>query len=191
MQQKLRKAHIPRARNSRRSKPRAIEKKIVTWTELLLRRKQWHRQGRTVVWTNGCFDLLHVGHIRSLQDARKLGDVLVVGVNSDKSIRRIKGAPRPLVPAKERMTILAAIEAVDCVVMFEQDTPEAALARLKPEIHCKGADYAPPRGKPIPEAAVVRAYGGKIAFLPLVEKHSTTNLIAHIHKSSHSRARFA
>jgi D-beta-D-heptose 7-phosphate kinase/D-beta-D-heptose 1-phosphate adenosyltransferase len=191
MQQKRREAHIPGATNRRPPEPRTVESKIVNWTELLLRRKQWRRQGRTVVWTNGCFDLLHVGHIRSLQDARKLGDVLVVGVNSDKSIRRIKGAPRPLVPAIERMTILAAIEVVDCVVMFEQDTPEAALARLKPEIHCKGADYAPPRGKPVPEAAVVRAYGGRIAFLPLVEKHSTTNLIAQIHMSSRGRVSHA
>lgn len=167
--------------------PRSIEDKIATWPELLKRRAEWRKQGKVVVWTNGCFDLLHVGHIRSLQDARHLGDILVVGVNSDASIRRIKGPTRPLVPAKERSVILAAIEAVDCVVVFEEDTPEVALARLQPEIHCKGADYAPPRGKPIPESAIVTLYGGRIEFLPLIEDRSTSNLVARIRKSPLSR----
>lgn len=187
MLQKKQKAQAASTVNTSRSMPRLAANKITSWRGLLKKRELWRRQGKTVVWTNGCFDLLHVGHIRSLQDARKLGDVLVVGVNSDESIRRIKGPPRPLVPAEERMMILAALEAVDCVVVFEEDTPETALSRLQPDIHCKGSDYAPPYGKPIPETAVVVAYGGKIEFLPLIEQHSTSNLIARIRKSSPRR----
>jgi rfaE bifunctional protein nucleotidyltransferase chain/domain len=129
-----------------------------------------------VVWTNGCFDLLHVGHVRSLQAARAFGDILVVGLNSDDSVRRLKGPNRPIVPALERAEVLAALECVAHVIVFDELTPEAALARLEPDVHCKGADYAPPHGKPIPEAGVVQAYGGRIEFLPLVPDVSTSEL---------------
>jgi rfaE bifunctional protein nucleotidyltransferase chain/domain len=134
--------------------------------------------GRVVVWTNGCFDLLHAGHARSLRAARALGDVLVVGVNSDDSVRRLKGPARPILPEGERAELVAALGCVDHVVVFDEDTPEACLQALRPHIHCKGADYAPPAGKPIPEAAAVEAYGGRVAFLPLVEGLSTSALIA-------------
>jgi rfaE bifunctional protein nucleotidyltransferase chain/domain len=130
--------------------------------------------------TNGCFDLLHVGHVRNLRAARAFGDVLVVGVNDDASVRRLKGAGRPIVPAVERAELLAALWCVDAVVLFGEDTPMAALERLRPEVHCKGADYAPPAGKPIPEAAVVAAYGGRIEFLPLVPGISTSELARRI-----------
>ena len=140
-------------------------------------RGQGHRAaGRTVVWTNGCFDLLHVGHVRSLRAARALGDVLIVGVNSDASVKQLKGPDRPLVPAAERAEIIAALACVDHVLVFDDLTPEAVLERLQPEVHCKGADYAPPDGKPIPEAWVVASYGGRIAFLPLVPGRSTSDL---------------
>ncbi len=151
--------------------------KVVDWDELLGLRARWRTEGLTVVWSNGCFDLLHAGHVRSLVAARAFGDVLVVGVNSDASVRRIKGGGRPLVPAPQRAEVIAALAAVDHVVVFDEDTPEEALRCLQPEVHCKGADYAPPSGKPIPEAAVVAAYGGRIEYLPLVEGLSTSALV--------------
>jgi rfaE bifunctional protein nucleotidyltransferase chain/domain len=158
----------------------ASSEKLLGWEALLCWRERSRREGRTVVWTNGCFDLLHVGHVRSLRAARALGDALVVGVNSDASVRRLKGTSRPLVPAEQRLEVLAALECVDWVIPFEEDDPTAALARLRPDIHCKGADYAPPAGKPIPEVEVVAAYGGRVAFLPLVPELSTTGLFARL-----------
>lgn len=154
------------------------------WTALDALRAQWRSEGRVVVWTNGCFDLFHVGHLRSLQAAKRLGDVLVVGVNGDESVGRLKGSTRPIVPVVERAEILAGLECVDCVVIFEEQTPEAALARLKPDIHCKGADYAPPHGKPVPEASLVESFGGRIAFVPLFPHVSTTDLIKRILRSA-------
>jgi rfaE bifunctional protein nucleotidyltransferase chain/domain len=155
-------------------------RKVVSWDTLLELRARWREARRTVVWTNGCFDLLHVGHLRSLQAARTFGDVLVVGVNGDDSVRRLKGPGRPIIPGGERAELVAALECVDWVVVFEEGTPEAALARLRPEVHCKGADYAPPHGKPIPEAGVVRSYGGRVEFLPLLPGCSTSAIIGRI-----------
>jgi D-glycero-beta-D-manno-heptose 1-phosphate adenylyltransferase len=154
--------------------------KTVAWPALLGLRAQAKRDGKTLVWTNGCFDLLHVGHVRSLQAARSLGDALVVGVNSDAYLRKAKGPGRPLAPLGERLEVLNALACVDFTVVFDEETPEAALRRLQPDIHCKGADYAPPHGKPIPEAAVVAAYGGRVEFLPMVPGTSTTELIRRI-----------
>jgi rfaE bifunctional protein nucleotidyltransferase chain/domain len=154
--------------------------KIIDWPQLIELRRHWRREGRTVVWTNGCFDLFHVGHVRSLQAGRRFGDVLVVGLNSDASVRQLKGAGRPILPAAERAELLAALECVDHVLVFEEATPEAALQRFQPDVHCKGADYAPPHGKPVPEAGVVKAYGGRLEFLPFVPGRSTSNLIERI-----------
>jgi rfaE bifunctional protein nucleotidyltransferase chain/domain len=151
--------------------------KVLSLEALLARREEHRRHGKTVVWTNGCFDLLHVGHIRSLQAARRLGDVLIVGVNSDDSVRRLKGPARPLIVADERCEMLAALECVDLVTVFDEDTPVHILSVLRPDIHCKGTDYAPPDGKPIPEAQAVAAYGGRIAFLPMVPSRSTSALV--------------
>jgi rfaE bifunctional protein nucleotidyltransferase chain/domain len=150
------------------------------WESLLALRARWRADGRTVVWTNGCFDLLHAGHVRSLQAAKQLGDVLVVGVNSDSSVRQLKGADRPILTAAERTEILAALACVDHVIVFDELTPESSLQRLQPEVHCKGAEYAPPNGKPVPEAALVRSYGGRLAFLPILEGISTTDIIRRI-----------
>lgn len=150
---------------------------VVDWPTLLELRGRWSRQGRTVVWTNGCFDLLHAGHVRSLVAARALGDVLVVGLNSDESVRRLKGAGRPVMSAAERAEVLSAFRAVDHVVVYDEDTPEGALEQLRPDVHAKGADYAPPNGKPLPERAVVEAYGGRIEFLPFVDGVSTTAIV--------------
>jgi rfaE bifunctional protein nucleotidyltransferase chain/domain len=151
---------------------------VVTWDELDALREQWRRSGRRVVWTNGCFDLLHVGHLRNLQACKACGDVLVVGLNSDASVRAIKGPSRPVNGEADRAELLTGLACVDAVVIFGENTPETSLARLKPDVHCKGADYAPPHGKPIPEAAVVAAYGGEIRFIPLVPNRSTTGIIS-------------
>jgi rfaE bifunctional protein nucleotidyltransferase chain/domain len=154
--------------------------KIAEWETLLAWRQRQRAAGKTVVWTNGCFDLLHAGHVRNLRAARSLGDALVVGLNGDESVRGLKGPSRPIVTESERGEVLAALECVDFVVIFQEPTPVAALQRLKPDIHCKGADYAPPHGKPIPEAHVVTGYGGRIEFLPMLPCISTTELIRRI-----------
>jgi phosphoheptose isomerase len=155
--------------------------------ELLVLRAGWRAAGRTVVWTNGCFDVLHAGHLASLQAVRALGDVVVVGVNADASVRRLKGPGRPVVPAADRAAVLAALRDVDYVVIFEQDTPEQVLSRVQPDISAKGADYAGPHGKPIPERALVEGYGGRVVFLPLVPGRSTTALLDAASSSSACR----
>jgi rfaE bifunctional protein nucleotidyltransferase chain/domain len=150
--------------------------RVVSIAELAELREGWKPAGLTVVWTNGVFDLLHLGHVRSLEAARRLGDVLVVGVNDDASVAELKGPGRPLVPASERAEMVAALRPVDYVVVFEERTPEAVLERVRPDIHCKGADYSPPDGKPIPERELVEAYGGRVEFLPMLPGRSTTDL---------------
>src|SRR5262249_37021618 len=116
-----------------------------------------------------------------LQAARALGDILVVGVNSDASVRGLgKGPERPIVPQAERVELLAGLECVDYVVVFDEPTPREALLRLQPDVHCKGADYAPPHGKPVPEADAVASFGGRIAYIPLFPGVSTTTIVQRI-----------
>jgi D-beta-D-heptose 7-phosphate kinase/D-beta-D-heptose 1-phosphate adenosyltransferase len=158
-------------------KPR---EKLADWPTLLAARDAAKAVGNVVVWTNGTFDLLHPGHVSSLEQARALGDVLVVGVNSDRSVKAYKGPSRPIMGERERAAMLAALECVDFVVIFDEDTPVESLAKLKPDIHCKGAEYAPPHGRPVPERAVVEGYGGRVAFLPLVPGVSTTDVLTRI-----------
>jgi D-beta-D-heptose 7-phosphate kinase/D-beta-D-heptose 1-phosphate adenosyltransferase len=134
-------------------------------------------QGGTVVATGGCFDLLHAGHVTMLETARALGDCLIVLVNSDESVRRLKGPGRPLVPEEDRVAILQGLSAVDAVVVFEEDTPELALARLRPHVFAKGADYSLDE---LPEAAVVESWGGQAVLLPYVAGRSTTRLIEEV-----------
>ena len=130
--------------------------------------------GGTVVATGGCFDLLHAGHVATLRAARRLGDCLVVCLNSDASVRRLKGPSRPLVPAADRAKVLEALACVDAVVVFEEDTPVEAVRRLRPDVWAKGGDYA---GAEVPEAAVLRAWGGQAVVLPYLEGRSTTALV--------------
>jgi rfaE bifunctional protein nucleotidyltransferase chain/domain len=150
---------------------------VLSLPELLDLRAEWKAAGQVVVWTNGCFDLLHPGHLASLKAARRLGDVLLVGVNSDEAVRRLKGEGRPLMPAEERAAIIAELRSVNHALIFEEDTPEAVIGQLRPDVHCKGADYAPPAGKPVPERATVEAYGGRVEFLPLLDGCSTTRFL--------------
>jgi rfaE bifunctional protein nucleotidyltransferase chain/domain len=126
------------------------------------------------VATGGCFDLLHAGHVQTLQAARRLGDALVVCLNSDASVRRLKGADRPLVPQRDRAAVLQALGCVDAVLVFDEDTPERALERLRPQIWVKGGDY---RGAALPEERVLRRWGGRAVLVPYVEGRSTTRLI--------------
>ena len=157
-------------------------------------RAQARAAGQTVVFTNGAFDLLHVGHARYLQAARNLGDMLIIGLNSDASVRAYKGPARPLVAQDERAELLAALACVDYVVIFDEPTAEALVAALQPDIYVKGGDYRPdaatspatptpdgdPANKPLPEAAVVQSYGGRVVIIPYVPGKSTTNLIERI-----------
>ena len=154
--------------------------KILDWPELIRLRQSARVNGSVVVWTNGTFDLLHPGHVASLQQARALGDLLVVGVNSDRSVKAYKGPLRPILNQIERATMVAALECVSAVIVFDEDTPSESLARLQPDIHCKGVEYAPPHGRPVPERAVVEAYGGRIEYLPLVSGVSTTEILKRI-----------
>lgn len=130
--------------------------------------------GGTVVATGGCFDLLHPGHVATLRAARGLGDCLVVCINSDDSVRRLKGPSRPLVTAPDRARVLEALEFVDAVVVFDEDTPAQVLDRLRPDVWAKGGDYA---GADLPEAAVLRTWGGQAVVLPYLDGHSTTALV--------------
>jgi len=144
---------------------------------LLRLRAEWRAAGQIVVCTNGVFDLLHYGHLQYLDAARALGDVLVVGLNGDASTRRYKGLARPLVPQEERAALLLALEPVDQVVIFDEPTAERLVGELRPEIYCKGGDYAPEHAKALPEAAVVRSYGGDVQLIPYLPGHSTSELI--------------
>lgn len=135
------------------------------------------RRGKRIVFTNGCFDLLHVGHVKYLQKARRLGDLLVLGLNSDDSIRRLKGPNRPLIGEQERAHILAALSCVDFVVLFDEDTPLDLIRMLRPDILVKGGDYTP---ETVVGREIVESYGGRIALIDLVDGRSTTNIIERI-----------
>jgi rfaE bifunctional protein nucleotidyltransferase chain/domain len=161
------------------------------WPKLLAAREAAKQCGKIVVWTNGVFDLLHPGHVSSLQSARALGDVLVVGVNSDRSVKANKGPTRPILPEEERSAMLAALECVDYVVVFDEDTPVESLTKLQPDVHCKGAEYAPPNGRPVPERGVVEGYGGRVEYLPLIAGVSTTDIIVRVRETLISPARAA
>ena len=149
----------------------------VSLDRLLEQLKQHRAAGRRVVTTNGCFDLLHVGHVRFLSEARALGDVLVVGLNSDASVRRLKGSGYPIVSEEARATMLAALRPVDHVVVFAELLPNDLLALLQPDVHCKAADYT---ADALPEAEVVRRHGGEVHILPLTEGYSTSRLIERV-----------
>jgi D-glycero-beta-D-manno-heptose 1-phosphate adenylyltransferase len=138
------------------------------------------RNGARISFANGHFDLLHVGHLRYLRDARRQGDLLVVGLNGDSSVEHLKGPGRPVIPQEERAELLAALEPVDFVVVFEGDSPAPLLQTLRPDVHCKGPDYGSP--EQVPEYAVVRAYGGETRLVGDPKDHNTTDVIAAVRK---------
>ncbi len=138
------------------------------------------RDGKRVVFTNGCFDLVHVGHVRYLADARDAGDLLMVGINSDDSVRRLKGPARPLVEQSARAEVLAALAAVDYVTIFDEDTPEELIRRLQPDVLVKGGDWTP---ETVVGRDIVEARGGRVLIVPVVEGFSTTSLADRIRRS--------
>jgi rfaE bifunctional protein nucleotidyltransferase chain/domain len=160
---------------------RPIERAILTVPDLLRERERWRAVGQSVVWTNGCFDLLHAGHVRMLRGARALGDVLVVGVNDDDSVRRLKGPGRPVVPLDDRIEVLLALETVERVVVLEGDDPMSLLAELQPDVHCKGGDYRAD-ARPMPERATVEGAGGVVHVLDYWEGRSTTAIVDRIER---------
>src|SRR5437879_10678075 len=145
--------------------------RILTEPQLIAAVENERKAGRRISFANGCFDVLHVGHIRYLQDAKKEADVLVVGVNGDASVRELKGEGRPVMPAAERAEIIAALDGVDYVTIFDERSPARLLGALKPDVHCKETDYT---SDSVPEREVVRAYGGRVAIVGDPKEHSTS-----------------
>jgi rfaE bifunctional protein nucleotidyltransferase chain/domain len=150
---------------------------ILTLDEAILRFGREKRNGRRVVFTNGCFDLLHPGHIQTLEQARELGHVLIVGINSDNSVRQLKGEGRPLLPERERAEILAGMECVDAVIIFDELTPQKVIAQLLPDVLVKGGDWA---GDRIVGREEVEAAGGRVVSAPVVPGYSTTEILRKI-----------
>jgi rfaE bifunctional protein nucleotidyltransferase chain/domain len=149
--------------------------KVLTLSEALARREKL--SGKTLVFTNGHFDLLHVGHLDYLEKARALGDALFVGVNGDPSTEILKGTGRPIVPAKERARLIAALCCVDAAVIFEETTADNLIAALRPELYVKGGDY---QDKFLPERPLVESYGGRVILIDMLPSYSTSALIARI-----------
>ena len=150
---------------------------VLTLEEIILRFGREKRNGKRVVFTNGCFDLLHPGHIASLEKARALGDALIVGINSDESVRALKGPGRPVIPAEERAEILASLECVDAVLIFEELTPQRVIAALLPDVLVKGGDWP---GNQIVGRKEVEAAGGTVVLAEVVEGYSTSELLRKI-----------
>lgn len=135
------------------------------------------QRGKQIVFTNGCFDILHAGHVRYLTTAKSFGDVLIVGLNTDESVRRLKGANRPINTQDDRAEVLLGLKAVDHVIFFGEQTAEALIAEVKPAVYVKGGDYTL---ETLPEAAIVQSYGGRVELINLVAGRSTTNIIGKI-----------
>lgn len=151
--------------------------RVVTDSELVRLAADARREGKRISFANGCFDLLHVGHVRYLQAARAEADVLVVAVNADESVRILKGRGQPVLPESARAEIIAALGAVEYVVVFADATVERLLRLIEPDVHCKGTDYTVDT---VPEREVVRSYGGRVAVVGDPKDHSTTDLISRL-----------
>jgi D-glycero-beta-D-manno-heptose 1-phosphate adenylyltransferase len=149
---------------------------IYTREQLLVIRQQWKREGLRVVFTNGCYDILHPGHIRLLESARSLGDILILALNTDASVQRLKGPTRPLIAENERAELAAALQAVDAVTFFDEDTPRELIALVLPDILIKGADWA----HFIAGREEVEAAGGQVLALPLEPGYSTTGILEEV-----------
>ncbi len=153
----------------------------MTLEEAILRFGREKRNGRRVVFTNGCFDLLHPGHIRGFELARQMGDVLIVGLNSDASVRQLKGPTRPVIPEGERVEILSALEPIDAVIIFNELTPREVISRLLPDVLVKGGDWP---GDQIAGREEVEAAGGRVVSIPFVTGYSTTSMLQKVREGS-------
>jgi len=151
---------------------------VLTLEQTIVQFAREKRNGKRVVFTNGCFDLLHPGHIRLLESARALGDFLIVGINSDAGVRSLKGPGRPVIPASERAEILASLECVDAVLIFDEPTPQKVIAALLPDVLVKGGDWP---GDQIVGREEVEAVGGKVVRVDVVQGFSTTDILKKIH----------
>lgn len=151
----------------------SYQQKIVGYPELLLRISEWKQQGASIVFTNGCFDLLHLGHVEYLQQAAHLGDFLIVGLNSQESIRRLKGPARPIQDERSRAAVLASLGCVDLVCIFDEDSPEQLIHSITPQVLVKGGDWKPEQ---ILGGDWVIAHGGQVISIPFVEGYSTTRI---------------
>jgi len=158
-----------------------LHSKAVTLEEAILRFGREKRNGRRVVFTNGCFDLLHPGHIRGFELARQMGDVLIVGLNSDASVRQLKGPTRPVIPEGERAEILSALEPIDAVIIFNELTPREVISRLLPDVLVKGGDWP---GDQIVGREEVEAAGGRVVSIPFVTGYSTTSMLQKVREGS-------
>jgi len=148
--------------------------KIVTWEVLKEQVERVRAEGKKISFTNGCFDILHVGHVRYLREARKTGDLLILGLNSDASVRAIKGEKRPLVPQGERAEVIASLDVVDYVTLFDDPTPLRLIEYLRPDVLVKGGDW---KEESVVGGNAVKSRGGRIVIVPLTEGASTTNII--------------
>lgn len=155
-------------------------KKIVSLQKLKHSLSAARRRGKRIAFTNGCFDILHLGHVQYLEKAKAAGDILVVGLNSDASVRRIKGPKRPIVPQQERAGILAGLSSIDYVVIFNEDTPAALIKAIVPDVLTKGADW---KNKEVVGSDVVRKNGGKVKLIKFLKGRSTTNIIEKVLKN--------
>jgi len=158
----------------------SIREKIKTLEEMKTELKKLKQEAKTIVFTNGCFDILHPGHVRYLEQARKLGDFLIVGLNSDKSVRQIKGPSRPIMPERARAEVLAALQFVDAVIIFDAPDPYNLIKQLMPNILVKGGDWAEDE---IIGSDIVKRAGGKVVRIPYIEGFSTTEIISRIRKA--------
>ena len=152
-------------------------KKILTWKELKREADRLRGGGKKIAFTNGCFDILHVGHVRYLQEARRTGDILILGLNSDASVRAIKGDRRPLVPQQERAEVVAALATVDYVTVFDETTPLKLIEHLRPDCIVKGGDW---QEEEVVGRDAVRSWGGKVVIVPMIEGASTTGILEKI-----------
>lgn len=172
VQPKVRVTGRPAGRLSRRATLKSLGR-LYSRAELLEQRTRWKDKGQKVAFTNGCYDVLHPGHIRLIEYARSCGDVLIVALNTDEGVKRLKGPSRPLIPEKERAELMAALEAVDAVILFDEETPRELLAELLPDVLMKGADWS----HFIAGREEVEAAGGKVIAAPLRSGYSTTSIL--------------
>jgi D-glycero-beta-D-manno-heptose 1-phosphate adenylyltransferase len=156
---------------------RRAQDKIGSLAEVAARVEEARAAGRSIALANGCFDVLHVGHVRYLAGAKNEADLLVVGVNGDASVRRLKGEGRPVLPEADRALLVAALRSVDHVVVFHEDDVTQLLLTLRPDVHCKGTDYTP---ETVPERDVVRSYGGRVAIVGDQKRHDTRSILARL-----------